>query len=243
MHEPALLNVRERLLRAGIAPRHVNRYVAELRDHLADLVTRERAAGHDLPAAMARAEAILGTESQLVQAMMDRGAPRSLASKAPWAVFGILPPVLLVAFTVLLARGSIPYFAPFEAATGSAIPWRIVAAGQIISFVGSYAISLVVAAACIVVAQRQRLSSRWVWAGLALLALASGPIGVHVEFMQAQYGFPGGIRGSVIQTVLERGTIDLNATLLLMAIRTCVLFALSALAFLLLRQRATNGFG
>lgn len=35
--------VRERLLRAGVTPRYANRYVTELREHLADLTERERA--------------------------------------------------------------------------------------------------------------------------------------------------------------------------------------------------------
>jgi hypothetical protein len=39
MHQP-FESVRELLLRAGIAPRHARRYVTELREHLADLATR-----------------------------------------------------------------------------------------------------------------------------------------------------------------------------------------------------------
>jgi hypothetical protein len=112
MHEEAFLNVRESLLRAGIAPRHVNRYVMELRDHLADLVAREHSAGLDLPAAASKARMILGTDTQLVQAMLDRDAPLSLAAKAPWAVFGILPLLALVVTMILLAIASFTYFAP-----------------------------------------------------------------------------------------------------------------------------------
>jgi len=44
---PRLLReLEERLLRAGVAPRHVRRYVAELRDHLADLRAEEERAGN-----------------------------------------------------------------------------------------------------------------------------------------------------------------------------------------------------
>jgi hypothetical protein len=35
--------VREQLLRARVTPRYANRYVTELREHLADLIERERA--------------------------------------------------------------------------------------------------------------------------------------------------------------------------------------------------------
>jgi hypothetical protein len=37
--------IRENLLRGGVAPRHVRRYLAELDDHLADLTARETDAG------------------------------------------------------------------------------------------------------------------------------------------------------------------------------------------------------
>jgi hypothetical protein len=37
--------LRERLLRAGVAPRHVRRYLKELADHLADLTAEEERAG------------------------------------------------------------------------------------------------------------------------------------------------------------------------------------------------------
>jgi hypothetical protein len=38
-------DLRERLLRARVAPRHVRRYLSELADHLADLRTEEERAG------------------------------------------------------------------------------------------------------------------------------------------------------------------------------------------------------
>ena len=63
-------NVREQLLKAGIAAGHVNRYVVELREHLADLTSRERANGAG--DAAARARTIMGSDAQLVQAPEDR---------------------------------------------------------------------------------------------------------------------------------------------------------------------------
>ena len=90
-----LENVRDRLLRAGVAPRFAGRYVIELREHLADLTERERKAGLDAAAASERARELLGTDTQLTQAMIET-APRTLAARAPWAVFGLLPLVGLV---------------------------------------------------------------------------------------------------------------------------------------------------
>jgi hypothetical protein len=39
--------LRERLLRAGVAPRHVHRYLNELSDHLADLTAEEERDGRN----------------------------------------------------------------------------------------------------------------------------------------------------------------------------------------------------
>ncbi|MBB6251992.1 permease prefix domain 1-containing protein [Nitrospirillum iridis] len=81
--------VRERLLTAGIAPRHARRYVAELRDHAADLVEEEMAAGLPPDEADARALSRLGGPDELVHAMVVRGDFRSWGVRAPWAVYGL----------------------------------------------------------------------------------------------------------------------------------------------------------
>ncbi len=93
---PIFKSVREQLLSAGIAPRHANRYVTELREHLADLAAWERASGLDAQQAEERALALLGNDRQLAQAMIDKGAARSLAARAPWSVFAVLPVVLFL---------------------------------------------------------------------------------------------------------------------------------------------------
>ena len=48
MPQPRLSTLKERLLRGGIAPRHVHRYVAELKDHFDDLAPEETACGANL---------------------------------------------------------------------------------------------------------------------------------------------------------------------------------------------------
>lgn len=52
-----LEDLRERLLAAGIAPRHVRRYLAELEGHLDDLIQDQRDAGYDTEDATIRARA------------------------------------------------------------------------------------------------------------------------------------------------------------------------------------------
>ena len=87
--------LRERLLRAGIAPRHVRRYLSELTDHLADLIAEEQSRG--LPPTDARTAALarLGSLDTLADAMTAQPDLHSLAARAPWAVFSLTPIALL----------------------------------------------------------------------------------------------------------------------------------------------------
>ncbi|WP_049974418.1 hypothetical protein [Azospirillum sp. B4] len=96
--------LRERLLTAGIAPRHAGRYIAELRDHAADLAEEERAAGLPEQEADARALSRLGGADDLVQAMVARGDFLSWSARAPWAVYGLGAVLgLLAAYAVAVA--------------------------------------------------------------------------------------------------------------------------------------------
>lgn len=91
MPQPRFDRLSERLLDAGIAPRHVRRYARELRDHLDDLVREEKAGGAPRELAETRALSRLGNDDDLAQAMLARPELRSLMSRFPWAVFGIVP--------------------------------------------------------------------------------------------------------------------------------------------------------
>jgi hypothetical protein len=52
--------LRNQLLRGGVAPRHVTRYLRELTEHLEDLVAEEKLAGRDCETAETSAWARLG---------------------------------------------------------------------------------------------------------------------------------------------------------------------------------------
>ncbi len=95
MPQPRFDRLSERLLTAGIAPRHVCRYRGELRDHFDDLVREEKAGGAARELAETRALSRLGNDEDLAQAMLARPELRSLTARFPWAVFGVGPIVLL----------------------------------------------------------------------------------------------------------------------------------------------------
>src|SRR5215471_21147614 len=96
MPQLRLENLRERLLRAGVAPRHVRRYLGELRDHFEDLVREEVAHGKDRLAAEIAARHRLGDESVLADTMLDQPAMRPFSARYPWAAFVVGPVVMLV---------------------------------------------------------------------------------------------------------------------------------------------------
>lgn len=89
--------LREILLRGGVAPRHVRRYLAELTEHLEDLTAQQRAAGYDGEDAAIRARARLGEDGELAAAMLEQKSLRSITARAPWLVFGLLPPFAAIA--------------------------------------------------------------------------------------------------------------------------------------------------
>ncbi len=64
--------LRERILRAGVAPRHVRRYLRELADHLADLTAEEERAGRSPTDAHFAALRRLGEMGDLAKAMIDQ---------------------------------------------------------------------------------------------------------------------------------------------------------------------------
>ena len=231
-------SVREQLLRAGIAPRHVGRYVVELREHMADLTDRERRAGLDGKAAGERARELLGSDAQLVQAMIDK-TPRSIAARAPWAAFTLLPVVALLAaifaIDVSMMRLLDPVHGAWRAEVSNSNDGLIAA----VSFATSYLVGPAIAAGCVALAVRQRLSTRWMWIGLGLIAVISGLFGFYIHILPAMNGRPAGTAFGALPVIVVDGRVSAAATLSLVAVRATVLFAIAALAFRSLRTHFT----
>jgi hypothetical protein len=178
-----LVEIRERLLRAGLAPRHVRRYLRELEDHLADLRSEERRAGGSLPSSESAALERIGGVDELCRAMTEKRRFQSLCVRAPWATFTIVPLVILagaylVACMVLWSgwRLFLPESsAPFVPLHGLAIVYF--GFGKLVYFCAPIWVGLGVA----IVAVRQRLETFWCTLGLALTALAGGMAQVHTK--------------------------------------------------------------
>jgi len=179
--EKSLHELRERLLRSGVAPRHVRRYVAELDDHLADLRAEGEGAGLSRAEADSAALVRLGGIDELSAAMAERTRFRSWCSKAPWAAFGLAPVILLsgnylVACLILWTGWNIflpGVRSPFIPVSGLAMPYFAV--GKTIFFCAPVVIGWGIG----FIAARQRLRAFWPLIGLLLVSLVGGMARVH----------------------------------------------------------------
>jgi len=174
--------LRESLLKGGVAPRHVRRYLAELSEHLDDLTAQQREAGYDAEDAAIRAHARLGSDAELARAMLEQKQFRSLAARAPWAVFGLLPPVAAMAVFFAL-MGSIALVANLCGMivhhSIDAPPWFRLLMQAAILF-GNFALAPLLATIFVLGAMRQRLGLGW--PVLASLLIASLDLQLQVNF-------------------------------------------------------------
>lgn len=169
----------ERLLRDGVAPRHVRAYLAELREHLVDLTEREAAAGGDTRQAARRARAALGDDETLAAAMLSRPGVRSWTARAPWLVLGLLPPVLMLLAMMI----TVILLIAMPSHKGSVTPFMTYQLGPIIVIAGNLLITPAFAALFALIVWRQRLAPAWALAasGVALLFF------LHMDF---RFGAP-----------------------------------------------------
>src|SRR5215467_6294321 len=178
MQEP-FSELRERLLDAGVAPRHVRRYVKELREHLADLTAEEAHAGSARAEAEMRAMARLGSVDDLAKAMIGQRQFRSWCTKAPWAVFSVAPVLWLAAAYIVACLVLVPGWKLFlqTAATPFVrIPGPVYGLENIYFQTGRmifFGAPIVIGWAIGLVAARQRTKSTWPFIGLGLVAVIS----------------------------------------------------------------------
>ena len=198
--------VRERLLGAGIAPRHVRRYVAELTDHLADLTAEEQRAGHSQEDAKCAALLRLGKPNDLIRAMLEQRQFQAWCVRAPWAIFGLAPILLLSAAQFIAVRillSGIPKFMRNSTATPFAHhEWFFVwfCIGLIIYFGAPVLIGWAIG----LIAIRQRLKIIWPVIGLTLVAFLAGTMQLHARALgisilsPAVYGYCYGLLHAVV---------------------------------------------
>ncbi len=191
-----LNDLRERLLRAGVAPRHVRRYLAELADHLTDLNAEQERAGRSGVDAQSAALARLGSMDDLAKAMIEQRQFQSWSSRAPWAIFGLAPLLVLAAayfiacvylwcgWQIFLPQADTPFG---SRATGAIYEFANLyfQAGKLYYFAAPILVGWGVG----LLAVRQRLNAVWPAIGLALIAWMGGTAQIHAS----RTAVPGGM--------------------------------------------------
>jgi hypothetical protein len=183
--------LRERLLQAGIAPRYVRRYLSELADHLADMRAEEERSGRSRAEAECTALIRLGGIDELARAVIDQAQFRSWSARAPWAMFGLAPLLLLASSYVvalfILWSGWKMFLpsadTPFVRIHGFAILYF--GFGKLVYFGAPILIGWGVG----LIAARQRFKEAWPIVGLVLIALTGGTTQVHASRTAVPAGF------------------------------------------------------
>ncbi len=173
MRRPQFSALRERLLRAGVAPRAVRRTIAELEDHFDDVRRELEAGGLDPKDARSQAYARMGSEEAIVASTLARPELMSWARRWPAVAFALLPAPAFAASFV----GSIAVIACLGHLAHS---WLGVGLGrspglQLFSRCFAlwilWALPTAAAAVCTYAAWRRRISLLWPAVGIVLVGV------------------------------------------------------------------------
>jgi hypothetical protein len=177
----------ERLLQAGVAPRHMRRYLRELADHLSDLIAEEERAGHSREYAESAALQRLGTTDNLAKVMIERREFQAWSVRAPLAVFSLVPAgFLAIAWFVALLilwtgwKMFMPQAdSPFDGNIGPlyGIENAYFQTGRAIYFGAPVFAGWVIG----MIAVRQRMKPLWPVLGAAIVALIASAAQVHAS--------------------------------------------------------------
>jgi hypothetical protein len=228
--------LRERLLQAGVAPRHVRRYLTELTEHLADLTAEERRAGRSRADAESAALIRLGGMDDLSKAMTEQRHFQSWCVRAPWATFGLAPLLFLAVawFVALLILWSgwkmfLPGAdTPFGGHRISGIANWYFQAGKALYFSGPIFVGWGVG----LIAARQRFKAVWPAVGLVLIALMGATVQVHA----GRTAVPGGLGHIRMDFALGTSAQSIPEALF----HTLVIFSLAVLPYLIWRLRRAH---
>ena len=193
LFDPLFRPLRERLLRGGVGRRRARRYVAELQDHLDDLVAEEMTAGASLATARERALARLGDLETLAGAMTGRRELRAWSARAPAVVYVMAPPLALGLGAGLALAGLVLLINVLRsgggAVGGAVLPgWTSPLAQTVVVFINA-ALAVVLGWGLAVGATLARAPWRWPLLGFVALALAGAALRVEVILPLA--GVPG----------------------------------------------------
>lgn len=100
MAESLFSNLAHRLLKGGVAPKHVRRTISELSDHFADIKAEALLRGLSETEATQEATKRIGSQEAIVADILAKPELKSWAARWPWAVFTLGPVLLGISFLV-----------------------------------------------------------------------------------------------------------------------------------------------
>lgn len=236
MPEMDLRPLGERMLRAGIAPRHVRRLLAELETHYAALVEEELALGQPPAAARSAARARLGSDDDIVNKTREQPSLRSWGARWPLAICGAAPVLGLLASAVLLMLALVAVFS-VASPSGTPAPW-FRGGTMLVGWSMLYGLPLAWAYAVARYGVARRLPWRWVLIGLILTASAGALTNFAVNWPHP------GIQGAGVRGQLSAGFGLAGAgpaatwyPAAISATRWLITFVLGLALYVLLRRR------
>jgi hypothetical protein len=177
-------DLRERLLRAGLAPRHVRRYLTELAEHLADVAAAEQRAGRSDADAQAAALHRIGTNDDLARAMIEQRELRSWSARAPWAIFCLVPLLLLAAAyliaCLILWSGWMMFLPAAQTPFGPRLHGLAVVyfgVGKLLYFGAPVLLGWGIG----LIAARQRIGALWPTVGMLVTAVLAASARIHAS--------------------------------------------------------------
>jgi hypothetical protein len=189
---PQLEDLRDKLLRAGVAPRHVSRYLDELSEHLEDLIAAEERAGHGRAVAENLAFTRLGELDDLAKAMIAQKRFRSWTSRAPWAIF-LLAPLFaalcgLIVTVLLIASPARTVIVDPTHAYNVVPEWY----GSFITLITGFdecVLPLLLGWVMTAVAVKQRMRPVWPILGFLVVAILCGSQSYQIDWVHAPNQF------------------------------------------------------
>jgi len=177
----------EQLVKGGISPRCVVRLIAELRDHHADLAESALADGMSVEDARKQADSLLGTQDDILSDTLAREELKSWTARWPWALYGVMPPVILVATVALTLYlvVAISRVVTLFAGEFSLVPAWAAAATNVLSLFLMYVSPMLLGAAIGYIAIRRRSSWLWPVLGIVLVAILGGLSIIGIDLGEA----------------------------------------------------------
>jgi general stress protein CsbA len=231
-------NLGEHLLRAGVAHRHVRRYVRELHDHYEDLLREELSKGVDRSEAERAAYARLGNEEELARSVLAQPALRSTAARHPILVFGAAP---FVAWLTWLALSLFAFGVWAESYRQPGL--RTLELGYALLLFNARVLPVALGILLLVASIRQRMTSHWPMIGTAIVALFAGTLGVNITLADTAQASSVGMNSSLLPLLFPSSPALGQPNFLSFAIglaRAALMLAMAATPYVIWRMRHSH---